>query len=141
MASGVELGEETVVELAKLQRSIVKGHHVYRNGTVGDRFSCSREPYNAHSPFAIVAMLDANGEVLGHVPDRMAQGLAPLLDSGEVARMEGTITGPSRSAPEGTWVSGGGLEHPCQYVLFGNKKYRPQVRQILRGMKIKKEKD
>lgn len=128
------------VVLARLNRSRVKGHHMYRNGTAGDSFSCSREPYNAHSPVAIVATL-GDGAVLGHVPDRMAQVLAPLLDSGEVERMEGTITGPSRSAPEGTWVRGGGLEHPCQYVLYGRKKYRGSVRQTLKKLIIKKEKE
>ena len=28
------------------------------------------------------------------------------------------MTGQSRSAPEGTWVQGGGLEIPCFYEVF-----------------------
>ena len=46
--------------------------------------------------------------------------------------MEGTLTGVARSAPEGGWVPGGGIEFPCEYVLYGAKKDREIVRQTLR---------
>ena len=46
--------------------------------------------------------------------------------------MEGILTGVAGSAPEGVWVPGGGIEFPCEYVLYGAKKYRKIVRQTLR---------
>ena len=55
-----------------------------------------------------------------------------MLDVGQLMHMEGTITGVPRSAPEGVWVPGGGIEFPCEYVLHGAKKDRDNVRQILR---------
>ena len=46
--------------------------------------------------------------------------------------MEGILTGVAGSAPEGVWVPGGGIEFPCEYVLYGAKKYCEIVRQTLR---------
>ena len=46
--------------------------------------------------------------------------------------MEGTVTGVARSAREGVWVPGGGIEILCEYVLYGVKKDRKKVRQMLR---------
>ena len=44
----------------------------------------------------------------------------------------GILTGVAGFAPEGVWVPGGGIEFPCEYVLYGGKKYREIVRQTLR---------
>ena len=63
--------------------------------------------------------------------------LAPMLDGGEIDLMEGTVTGVARSAPEGVWVPGGGIECPCEYVLYGAKKDHENVRQTPRSTKIK----
>ena len=41
--------------------------------------------------------------------------------------MEGTLTGVARSAPEGGWVPGVGIEFPCEYALYGVKKDREIV--------------
>ena len=60
-----------------------------------------------------------DGSNVGHVPDPLACVLAPMLDGGMIERMEGTVTGVARSAPEGVWVPGGGIEVPCEYVLYG----------------------
>ena len=49
-----------------------------------------------------------------------------------IERTEGILTGVAGSAPEGVWVPGGGIELPCEYVLYGAKKYREIVRQTLR---------
>ena len=70
--------------------------------------------------------------VIGHVTDGLAAVLAPLLDSGTVTSITGMITGPPRSAPEGVWVVGGGVELPCEYALQGTKKDRSHVRTVLR---------
>ena len=71
-----------------------------------------------YSPDAIVVKL---GDSSGHVPDPLARILAPMLDGGVVTCMEGTVTGVARSAREGVWVPGGGIEIPCEYVLYGVK--------------------
>jgi len=119
------------MELANLKRSRVKGHHVFKSESrPGDTFTCAREPGNPHSPDAIIVKL-SDGSNVGHVPDPLARVLAPMLDGGEIERMEGTVTGVARSAPEGVWVPGGGIEFPCEYVLYGAKKDRESVRKTL----------
>ena len=98
----------------------MKGHHVFKSESrPGDAFICAREPGNPHSPDAIVVKL---GDSSGHVPDPLARILAPMLDGGVIMCMEGTVTGVARSAREGVWVLGGGIEIPCEYVLYGVKK-------------------
>ena len=102
-----------------MKRSRVKGHHVFKSESrPGDAFICAREPGNPHSPDAIVVKL---GDSSGHVPDPLARILAPMLDGGVITCMEGTVTGVARSAREGVWVPGGGIEIPCEYVLYGVK--------------------
>ena len=54
--------------------------------------------------------------------------------------MEGILTCVAGSAPEGVWVPGGGIEFPCEYVLYGAKKDREIVRQTPKSTKIKKTK-
>ena len=94
-----------------------------------------------HSEAAIKVKLNTDGSVIGHVPDgtvighvpnSLAAVLAPLLDSSAVTSVTGTITGPPKSAPEGVWSVGGGIELPCEYALHGEKKDRSCVRTALR---------
>ena len=103
-----------------MKRSRVNGHHVFKSESrPGDAFICAREPGNPHSPDAIVVKL---GDSSGHVPDPLAHILAAgMLDGGLITCMEGTVTGVARSAREGVWVPGGGIEIPCEYVLYGVK--------------------
>ena len=61
----------------------------------------------------------SDGSNVGHVPDPLARVLAIMLDGGEIERMEGTVTGVERSAPEGVWVPGRGIEFPSEYILNG----------------------
>ena len=110
----------------------MKGYHVYRAGGPGGNFFCEREAHNPHSGAAIKVKLDTDGSVIGHVPDGLAAVLAPLLDSSTVTSITGTITGHPRSAPEGVWAVGGGIELPCEYALHGAKKDRSHVRTALR---------
>ena len=115
------------MELARLKRSRVKGHHVFKSESrPGDAFICAREPGNPHSPDAIIVKLGDSSNV-GHVPDPLARILAPMLDGGVITHMEGTVTGVTRSAPEGVWVPGGGIEIPCEYVLYSLKKDREKL--------------
>ena len=83
----------------------------------------------------------SDGSNVGHVPDPFARVLAPMLDGGKIERMEGTVTGVARSAPEGVWVPGGGIgvpgggiEFPCEYVLYGTKGNRENVRKTPREL-------
>ena len=114
--------------LACLRRCRVKGYHVFRAGGPGENFFV-REAHNLHRKAAIKVKLDTDGSVIGHVPDGLAAVLAPLLDSGTVTSVTGTITGPPRS---GVWDVGGGMELPCEYALHGAKKDRSHVRTALR---------
>ena len=79
------------------------------------------EPGIHHSPDAILVKL-SDGSTVGHVPDTFACVLASMLDGGQVTHMEGTTTSVPRSAPEGVWVPGGGIEIPCECVLVGVRK-------------------
>ena len=45
------------------------------------------------------------------------------------------LTGVAGSAPEGVWVPGGGIEFPCEHVLYGAKKDREIVWQTLQKYK------
>ena len=62
-----------------------------------------------------------------------------MLDGGEIECMEGTVTGVARSAPEGVWVPGGGIEFTCKYVLYSAKKDCENVRQTLQEVQKKKK--
>ena len=103
----------------------LKGHHIFRKGKKDDRFTCPS------SKTPIVAKLDRNDDVVGHIPQPLSERLAPLLDSIEGLTITGTITGSSREAPEGRWVPGGGLELPCKYVVHGKKEHRTAVAEAL----------
>ena len=100
--------ESELIELAQLRNSRIKDHHAYRTESkigIGDDFCCHREAVNRHSEPAIV--WSSTGEVMGHISDRLAQILSPMLDNGHIIRkIIGTITGPARSAPEGVWRIG-----------------------------------
>ena len=55
-----------------------------------------------------------------------------MLMQVQIERTEGILTSVAGSTPEGVWVPGRGIEFPCEYVLYGTKKYREIVRQTLR---------
>jgi len=53
-------------------------------------------------------------QTVGHMPDRLAEVLyKPSIYNNVLVSCRGT--GQSRSAPEGVWVQGGGIEIPCAY--------------------------
>ena len=89
---------------------------------------CEGEAHNLHSKAAIKVKLHTDGSVIGHIPDGLAAILAPLLDSSTVT----SITGPPRSAAEGVWAVGGGIELPCEYAFYCAKKDHSHVRTALR---------
>ena len=86
----------SVVELARLRAS-----NVYRTAFVVEAvFTCERKPSNCHSDRAIVVKKPKSGQVDGHVPDKLARVLSPLLASGKVLSMC-EVTGLSMAAEEG----------------------------------------
>ena len=93
---------------------------------------CEREAHNLQSKVAIKVKLDTDGSVIRHVPDGLAAVFVPLLDSGPVTSVTGTITRPPGSAAEGVWAVGRGIELPCEYALHGAKQDRSHVRTALR---------
>ena len=96
---------------------------------------CSPEPDNRHSKGknAIIVKKPDEDAVLGHVPDALSQIICPMLKDGTIERMTGEITAEERKAPEGTWVLGGGIELPCSYFIYGNRKKKADVRGKLRN--------
>lgn len=98
------------------------------------------EPPNAYTHNAIlVKMKNTNGgekdaTTVGHVPDSLAEVLyKPLLE--KEIKMTCRVSGQSRSALEGVWVQGGGIEIPCVYEI-GVKKGLRSLRKELRDKLI-----
>ena len=115
--------------LAKL-KSAVKGDHVYRSGVVvGDILQCKLEPSNMYSSHAIIVTYNDN--TVGHVPDALAHKLVPLLENSMIVCMEAVVNEEPRDALEGKWTSGGGVEIPCTYNLYGDKTNKRYVRKKL----------
>ena len=73
--------------------------------------------------FAVIFSILANPEVL----------YKPLLE--KEIKMTCRVSGQSRSAPEGVWVQGGGIEIPCFYEI-GVKKGLRSLRKELRDKLI-----
>ena len=130
-------GSASLVELARLRNSRVKGHHVFRSdiGT-RDSFVCERERINAYSDITIVAK--RKSQVIGRVLERLAKILTPMLEDGRLRKIDSWITGPERPVPEGTWRTGGGIERPCCYVLHGLKESGNDIRKCLHDSSSKK---
>ena len=62
----------------------------------------------------------------------LAHALAPEISSGNIVSIEAIVTGEPRSAPESTWVIGGGTEAPCKYLIYADKTLKSKIRTILR---------
>ena len=94
--------------------SRVKGFHAYKKQfAIGTKLYCELEPENSLCKKAIIATTK-KGDTVGHVPDLLAYALAPEISGGNVVSIEAIVTGEPRSAPEGTWVIGGGIETQCK---------------------------
>ena len=53
-----------------------------------------------------------NDQVIGHIPDGLAEIFYALIEDGKIQRITGKIINEARSALEGTWNKGGGIELP-----------------------------
>ena len=65
-------------------------------------------------------------------PEGLCQPLTQLFQDGNIVDIECVITGEPRSAEEGTFVQGGGLEIPCTYRLFGLREKKVHVRSVIK---------
>ena len=72
------------------------------------------------------------GDTVGHVPDLLLHVLAPEISGRNIVSIEAIVTGEPRSAPKGTWVIGGGIEKPCKYLIYADKKLKSKIRTMLR---------
>lgn len=118
------------VSIVSSLTSVIKGDHIYRSGvTVDVELECQLEPENIHSIGRNAIKVMRGSNVIGHVPESLAQKLAPLMRDGTIVRVVAKITGESRAAPEGMWTQGGGIEIPCKYKLHGLKTNKSLVRQ------------
>ena len=107
--------------------SRIKGFHAYKKQVdVGTKLHCELEPENSLCRKAIVKTKEV--DTVGHVPDLMAHALAPEI----IVSIETIVTGEPRSAPEGSWVIGGGIETPCKYLVYADKKLKSKIRTMLR---------
>ena len=72
------------------------------------------------------------GDTVGHVPDLLAHALPSEISGGNIVSTEAIVTGEPRRAPEGTRVIGGGIETPCKYLIYADKKLKSKIRTKLR---------
>ena len=70
------------------------------------------------------------------VSEQLATKLKPLWRDGCITEITGKITGEARSATEGTWNQGGGIEVSCIYNIVGKKKHKIKVRNTLKKNRI-----
>lgn len=83
---------------------------------------------NVYSDVAIV--VKRGSQMIGHIPERLARILTPMLEDGQLRKIDGFTTGPEWPVP-GVWRMGGGIELPCCYVLHGLKESRNGVQECL----------
>ena len=102
--------------------SRVKGFHAYKKQVdIGTKLHCELEPENSVCKKAIIVKTK-EGDTVSHVPDLLAHVLAPEISGRNIVSIETIVTGEPRSAPEGTWEIGGGIETPCNYLFCADKK-------------------
>ena len=126
----LKMSERDVISLT----SVVKGHHVYDyEYQIPERFKCCVEDNNLFSRHAIVVKSKKEGEeIIGHVPDSLANILRPLMSAGIVICINGRIIARHIRAPEGTWTQGGGIQIQCKYKIYCKRQHRQYVRNKLK---------
>ena len=110
--------------------SKVKGFHAYKKQVdIGTKLHCELEPKNSLCKKAIMVKTKEENTV-GHVPDLLAHALAPEISGGNIVSIEAIVTGEPRSARG--WVIEGGIETPCKYLIYEDKKLKSKIRAMLR---------
>ena len=75
------------------------------------------------------------GDAVGHILDLLAHALAPDISGGNTVSIEVIVTGVPRSA-SGTWMIRGGIEMPCKYLIYADKKLKNKIRAMLRKISM-----
>ena len=132
-SSGVVQGKKMcIVVCVATLTSRVKVFHTYKKLVdIGAKLNCEYEPENSLCKKAIIVKTK-EGDTVGHVPDLLAHALAPEISGRNIVSIEAIVTGEPRSAPEGTWVIGGGIETPCKYLIYADKKLKSKIRTMPR---------
>ena len=111
--------------------SRVKGFHAYKKQVdIGTKLHCELEPENSICKKAIIVKTK-KADTVGHVPDLLAHALAPEISGGNIVSIEAIVTGEPGSAPEGKCVIGDGIETPCKYLIYTDKKLKSKIKQCL----------
>ena len=76
-------------------------------------------------------IVKTKGDTVGHVPALLAHALAPEISGGNEVSIETVVTGEQRRAPEGVWVIGHGIETPCKYLIYTDKKLKSKIKKCL----------
>ena len=112
--------------------SRVKGFHAYKKQVdIGTKLHCELEPENSLCKKAIIVKTK-KGDTVGHVPDLLVHALAPEIGGENIVSIEAIVTSEPRSTPEGMWVIGG-IETPCKYLIYADKKIKSKIRGMLRN--------
>ena len=140
-----------LVCIAKIS-SRIKGHHVYDyKYTINEKLTCVPGSTNKYSSNAIVVKpkgeenvkrikvekekkkkkKKSRAEIVGHVPEALAQVLYTLISTGKINVMKATVTRMHMDAPEGKWVPGGGVEIPCTNCVYGAKIRKKLIRELI----------
>ena len=98
--------------------------------SIGTKLDFFLEPENEHSDCAII--VQKGDTTVGHIPEGLCQPLTQLFKDGSIVEITSEIIGGHRSAAEGTFVLGGGLEILCIYHLFGPREKKRLVRSAIK---------
>ena len=120
--------------------SVVKGDHVYRSGVeIGEKLTCELEPENVMNhrgnAVKVVKMNNDQETIIGHLPDSLAEKVAPMVRRNVIELIEVEITAESAPALQGMWTQGGGIHIPCKYRIYGEKSKRKVVRSTFKRIK------
>ena len=131
IAASLQKKSDMAVCMLVSVKSVIKGYHMYRvSYPSGTELVCNLEPENEHSDSAII--VKKGNITVGHIPEGLSQPLTQLFQDGNIVDIECVITGEPRSAEEGTFVQGGGLEIPCTYRLFGLREKKVHVHSVIK---------
>ena len=106
--------------------------YLQRRVDIRTELKCEMELQNEHSEKTALVKIIESDEIVGHVPEFLAQVLAPMMRSGETASVDAVYMGKPRDASEGIWVLQGGDEVPYIYQIYDYKKKKKNIRKAIR---------
>ena len=106
--------------------------HAYKKQVdIGTKLNCELEPEYSLCKKALIVKTKER-DTVGHVPGLLAHALAPEISGGNIVPIKAIVIGEPRSAPEGAWKIGGGIETPCKYLIYADKKLKSEIGAMLR---------